>query len=214
MKTPFSTDQFLAVFEKYNTAVFPAQIIIFLSGVAALVFLFSRSSFRGQIIALILSALWLWNSIIYQFIFFREINPAATVFTVFMGIQAFLMLYFSLVRKRMDFSFKGDIRDITGLVFVIYGLLVYPAIDLLTGHSLSGIISAGLPCPTTILTLGFFILASKKFPAGLLIIPSFWALLGINAALHFGIYQDFVMVLAAILTLILRMTMNRMPAMA
>ncbi len=203
MKTPFTIDQFFAVFEKYNTAVYPAQIIFFVAGISAIALLHSGTRNKGKIITIILSALWLWNSLVYHLMFFSTINKAAVGFCFLFFIQAVLMLYESLVKRRLDFGFGHRIKDYAGYGFVLYGLFLYPVIDLLAGHDITGVLSLGLPCPTNILTFGFFLLSSQKFRRYLLIIPSLWALMGVSAALNFGIYQDFVMTLAAIVTVVL-----------
>ena len=202
MKTPFSTEQFLAVFENYNTAVFPAQIILFLSGLAALFLIFSHYRLKGRTIAMILSVLWLWNGLVYQYMFFSPINKAAVFFAVLFSIEGIFILYEGLMRKRLNFSFRQLPMNYAGTFFILYGLLIYPVIDLVSGHDLAGIISPGLPCPTTIMTLGFFLLTGRSFPRYLLIIPLLWALVGISAALNFGIYQDFIMLLAAIVAFV------------
>ncbi len=202
MRTPFSEDQFLAVFEKYNTTVFPAQIILLIAGMAALVLLHSRIRNRSRIIAGLVSVIWLWNAFIYQAVFFSSVNRAAFGFSALMAIEAILLLYVSVIKNRLVFYIGRSARHYAGYLLVLYGLFIYPVIDLLSGHDLSHIISVGLPCPTTIMTFGFFLLTAGKFPRYLLIIPSLWALLGISAAMNFGIYQDFVMVLAAVIAVL------------
>jgi hypothetical protein len=57
----------------------------------------------------------------------------------------------------------------------------------------------GLPCPTTILTFGILLLSDKKFSKYLLIIPSLWAIIGITAVMRLGVYQDSMMLIAAII---------------
>ena len=59
-------------------------------------------------------------------------------------------------------------------------------------------IALGLPCPSAILTFGFLMLVSNKFPKYLLIIPTLWAVIGLSAAINFGVYQDFMLIVAAI----------------
>jgi hypothetical protein len=80
----------------------------------------------------------------------------------------------------------------------LYGLTIYPIISYFTESSVVQTISLGLPCPSTILTFGFFILAAYKIPRHLLLIPFIWAVIGISAALNIGIYQDLMIIVAAI----------------
>ncbi len=208
MKTPFTTKQFLDVFAKYNSEVFPAQILLLLSGIAAVLILYSEIRRKSTIVAAILAFLWLWNGIVYQIMFFSKINPAAIGFGMLMSIEAVLILYESMLKRRLEFSTKYGPGRIAGYVFILYGLLIYPVADLIAGHNLTGIISLGLPCPTTIMTFGFFLLAGRQLRRYLLIIPTLWALMGLSAALNFGIYQDFVMVLAALTAILLPVAFN------
>jgi hypothetical protein len=56
----------------------------------------------------------------------------------------------------------------------------------------------GLPCPSTIFTFGLFMLTNNKFPKSLLIIPSLWAIVGLSAAINIGVFQDLMILIAAI----------------
>ncbi|HYX05819.1 MAG TPA: DUF6064 family protein [Bacteroidales bacterium] len=210
MKPPFSTEQFLSVFEKYNTVVFPAQIILLLAAVSALALVHAHIKNKNRFISSVLSLLWLWNGIVYQMIFFSDINKAALIFGIILSFEAALILYEGLLTGRLTFSFSFKLKDLTGYFLIIYGLFLYPLIHLLSGHNFHTTISLGLPCPTTILTLGFFLLSSGKFPRYLLIIPSLWAVIGMSAAINFGIYQDFVMPLAALISFVVLTFFNRM----
>ena len=60
-------------------------------------------------------------------------------------------------------------------------------------------VSIGLPGPTIILTFGFLLLTDKKFSRYLLIIPTLWALIGIGTIIRLGVYQDSMMLVAAII---------------
>jgi hypothetical protein len=101
-----------------------------------------------------------------------------------------------------------------GYFFILYGLIIYPVVGYLIEQNLSQTISIGLPCPTIILTFGFFLLCDKKFSKYLLIIPSLWAVIGISAVLKLGIYQDSMMLIAAIIAdvwLLTRKFQSEMP---
>ena len=61
---PFSLEQFLGVFERYNLAVFPMQAVAYALGIAAIVLVVKNRS--GRTVPAILSFLWLWNGIVYH----------------------------------------------------------------------------------------------------------------------------------------------------
>lgn len=197
MKTPFTPDQFFEIFEKYNSAVFPAQFVFLLLGILAIIFLHSKGRSKNYYIGGLLSLLWLWIGIIYHISFFTSINKAAYAFGSLFIIQG-IFFFIELLRNRLEFNFSGKARDYIGYFFIIFGLIIYPTISYLLEGSWSRTIALGLPCPTTILTFGFLMMTTSKFSKYLLIIPTLWAIIGTGAATSFGVYQDYVMLLAAI----------------
>jgi len=199
MKTPFTTEQFFNVFEKYNSTMFPLQLIIILLGIAGLFLLHSKYSFKNKIIGGYLGVLWLWMGLAYHIGFFAEINKAAFVFGGIFILQGLLILFNTFVKGRLIFDFFPKTKDYLGYFFIIFGLILYPIIGYFMVDSLTKTISLGLPCPTTILTFGFLMLTNNKFPKYLLIIPSLWALIGLSAAINFGVYQDFMILITAII---------------
>jgi len=197
MKTPFTTEQFFEIFEKYNTSVFPVQLIIIALGIIGLVLIHSRNSVRKKLISILLGILWLWTGIVYHITFFTSINQAAYVFGSLFIIQG-IFFFVEMLRGRLEFSFGGSVREYIGYFFILFGLIIYPIISYLLEGSVSRTISPGLPCPTTIMTFGFLMLTTDKLSKYLLIIPVIWAVIGTSAAISFGVYQDYVMILAAI----------------
>jgi hypothetical protein len=199
MKTPFTTEQFFNVFEKYNSTMFPLQLIIILLGIAGIFLLYSKYSFKDKLIGGYLGVLWLWMGLAYHIGFFAEINKVAFVFGGIFILQGLLILFNTFVKGRLIFDFFPKTKDYLGYFFIIFGLILYPIIGYFMVDSLTKTISLGLPCPTTILTFGFFMLTNNKFPKYLLIIPSLWAIIGLSAAINFGVYQDFMILITAII---------------
>lgn len=197
MKTPFTTEQFFAIIEKYNSSVFPVQLVLLLLGLVAVIFIHSKKTGLNRSIGGFLGLVWIWAGIAYHLSFFTEINKAAWGFGGIFILQG-IFIFIELFRKKLIFSFNRTTQHYIGYFFIIFGLMIYPVISYLTERSFPDTISLGLPCPTTILTFGFFMLTSRKFSRYLLIIPTLWAVIGTGAAINFGVYQDYVMLLAAI----------------
>ena len=84
---PFTVDQFLSVFERYNIAVWPAQLFLYAIGVLAICLAFHRKVNFSRSISFVLSMLWLWMGILYHFWFFSAINKAALMFAAFFVSQ-------------------------------------------------------------------------------------------------------------------------------
>ena len=58
------------------------------------------------------------------------------------------------------------------------------------GHRYPAAPSFGLPCPTTIFTLGLLLWKRDKMPAWLFLIPLLWSAIGFSAALVLGMKED------------------------
>jgi hypothetical protein len=199
MKLPFTTGQFFNVIVDYNAVMFPSQIIILLLGIVSLLILHSKFSTKDKLIGCYLAILWMWIGIAYHLAFFTAINKAAFLFGGIFIFQGLLILYNTLILNRLNFAFTRNTKDYIGYFFILYGLIIYPIISYFVEGSIERTIVLGLPCPSTIFTFGFFILANNKFQKYLLLIPSLWAVVGLSAAINIGVFQD-VMILVAALT--------------
>ncbi len=198
MQTPFTTEQFFQVFDRYNLSVFPIQLLIIILGIAAIILILSRAPFKNTWIGGFLGLLWIWIGVAYHIVFFSTINKVAYLFGAVFILQGIFFLIEALIKKRIVFEFRKKLIDYVGYVFILYGLIIYPVLSFLSEKSLHRIIAPGLPCPSTILTFGFLILTNRKFPKYLIIIPSLWAIIGTSAAFNFGVYQDYLMIFAVI----------------
>ncbi len=203
MNLPFTMDQFLSVFEQYNKAVWPAQIILYLLGLTAIYFSFRKSALSNRLIAAILGFLWIWIGIAYHWSFFTAINPAANVFAALNVIQGAVFLVFGGFYQRLSFHFKPNLYGIIGASLVLYALIIYPALGYAFGHVYPQSPTFGLPCPTTIFTFGLLLWTDKPVPKSVLIIPFLWSLIGATAALTLGVREDIGLLVAGIVGLIL-----------
>ncbi len=84
----------------------------------------------------------------------------------------------------------------------IYALVIYPLVGRLAGHAYPRIPTFGLPCPTTIFTLGMLLLARRPVPWSLFVIPIGWSFVGAVAALELGVPQDLALPAAALIALV------------
>jgi hypothetical protein len=198
MNLPFSVEDFLSVFEQYNRAVWPAQILLNILGAAAVFFAVRRLDSSNRTIAGILAFLWAWIGLVYHFAFFTSINPAAYVFALLNVLQGIVFLVFGVFRPRLSFGFRLDIYGITGAVFILYAMIVYPALGYFFGHVYPKTPTFGLPCPTTIFTFGLLLWTDMKVPRSVLVIPFLWSIIGFSAALTLGVREDIGLLVAGI----------------
>jgi hypothetical protein len=203
---PFSTDDFLGVFKSYNNALFPFQVILFLSAVYIVFLVFKGKSSRDHVINLILVFYWFWMGIVYHIIFFSSINPAAFLFGALFIVQGILLIKAGIADKKLEYAPPQGLYLYTGVVIILYALILYPLLGIYFGHLYPKSPTFGLPCPTTIFTFGIFLLAAKKIPSYILIIPLLWAVIGFSAVINFGIKEDTGLIIAGIIAswLILR----------
>jgi hypothetical protein len=197
MKLPFTTNQFMEVFEKYNTAVFPMQFLFLLAGCIMLFFVLKKCEKPNKIIGYMLGGIWLWMGIVYHILFFSSINKAAYMFGAAFIVQGILFCVLAF-RNRLMFDFKNTASNWISLFIILFGLIIYPLIGYLFGNSLVHTISFGLPCPTTIFTFGLLGLQSGNIKRRYMIIPLVWSFIGFFAAILMGVYQDVIMPIAAL----------------
>ncbi len=190
MKMPFTTEQFFDLFRSYNEAVFPLQIVFYSLGILFAALTFIRKPWINITISAGLSLLWFWMALVYHLLFFSTINKAAYAFGLAFIIQALLLAWYGLIRKKLNFGMHWNIYTIIGWILVGFALVVYPIIGYALGHRYPMAPTFGLPCPTTIFTFGMLLLLNRKCPVILLVIPFLWSVIGVGAAIAMGVYED------------------------
>ena len=187
---PFTTDQFLNVFEIYNRAVWPMQIVLVLLALWAVFLAIKSGPLSSKAVSLSLAFLWLWMGIAYHLIFFTGINKAAFIFGAAYLIQAAVFFFAGVVRMDMSHRARWDRNGIIGGFFIAYALIAYPALGYLFGHTYPRSPTFGLPCPTTIFTFGVLLWADRKVPLYVLWVPLIWSFIGFSAVLFLDIWED------------------------
>lgn len=202
MKLPFTVEQFFEVFARYNNSVWPVQIFLNLLALLAIVLLFRSSSHKSRVISGILSFLWAWMAIAYHFAFFTAINPASWLFGVVFLVGALCFLGVGVLKSRLLFSIPVGMRGWIGGLLLILSLVIYPLLGYVFGHRYPAVPTFGLPCPTTIFTLGISLFAVAPLPRFVFIIPLLWSLVGSMAAFQLGVPQDFSLLAAGFIGLV------------
>jgi hypothetical protein len=198
---PFTSEQFLAVFLKYNNTIWPAQIAAYLLGCIAVSCLFPRTRIKlDRLIAGVLAVIWLWTGLVYHGLFFSSINSAAYLFAALFVAQGSYLVYAGVLHHQIRFRLRAGMASSVGGAFAIYAMLAYPLIGLATGHHYPDIPMFGVtPCPATIFTWGMFLFTTSPVPKGLLVIPFIWSLVGGSAAILLHIPQDWVLLASGLI---------------
>ena len=111
-----------------------------------------------------------------------------------------LWLLIGVVRPRLAFRAHWDLGGLVGGLFVAYALVGYPLLGLALGQSFPRMPTFGVtPCPVTIFTFGLLLWTERPVPRLLLIIPLFWSVLGVSAAISLDVGEDLGLVVAGLL---------------
>jgi len=198
----FSTEDFLVALETYNLAIWPIQVFTYFLIALALFVLFKPSNYSVKIVLAVLSMFWLFNGIVFCFIFWSPSHLFGYIFGILCVIQGFLFLY-SIKVSDMTIGSPDKTYTLIGLLFVFYAIIGYQIIGYFLGHIYPKFFPAGLvPCPTTIFTFGIFLIIHNKTPLQYYIIPLIISLGGFLAAYN-GIYEDIGLIIAGVLGTIL-----------
>jgi hypothetical protein len=198
MSLPFTLDQFLDVFARYNLAVGPAALALWvISAVMLLALVVAPGARRSRTAAALLAALWAWGGVGYHMAFFASINPAARGFAALFLIEAVLLAWFGAIRGRLSFGSAPRGMRALGVGFALYGL-AYPGINLLLGHTYPRMPTFGVPCPTTIFTIGLLLTCGKGRPVGVVVVPVLWGLIGGSASFVLGVSADYALLLGSV----------------
>ena len=87
----FTVEQFLNVFERYNEALWPLQIVAYAVGIALVVLALTRWKRASAVIFGVLAILWAGMAVGYMWLYFADINPAARLFGAIFLVQAVLL---------------------------------------------------------------------------------------------------------------------------
>jgi hypothetical protein len=198
MRLPFTADQFFGVFRLYNEAVWPMQVILTALALLCVVLVAWPRSWSNTFVSAVLAFLWAWLAFAYHLLFFARINPVAYGFAAVSAVGAGVFLWCGVHRGAMRCAMrKRDGRTALGVMLVGYALAVYPLLSIFTGHRYPGMPTFGLPCPTTIFTIGMLTLIKSPQPRMVMIVPVLWCVVGVQAAFLLGVPQDLALGAAA-----------------
>lgn len=203
---PFTVEQFFNVFRAYNGGLWPAIPVAYALGGAVLWAIVSRWVFAARLSAVALAPMWLWTGVAYHIAYFAEINPLAFLFGGLFVAEAILLVVFGAGRRPITFGATG-LQAVAGWGLIVYTVIAYPLIGLLSGHPLAELPQFGVaPCPVTLFTFGVLLLARPPVPWVLLVVPIVWSLIGGSAAFLLHVPQDWMLPLSGVVALLLRIS--------
>ena len=202
MSLPFTHEQFLNVFGRYNSALWPAVLALWLLTSAAVVTL-ARGRTNSRVVTALLAVHWLWSGAVYHLGYFAAVNPAARIFGVLFIVEACLFAWFGILGSRLAFVWgRGrGLRGALAVFFTVYGLM-YPFLVLASGLQWPRAPTFGVPCPTTLVTVGFLLSLEPGQFRWLSVIPLAWCIIGGSAALLLGVVPDLALLAAGVVLLV------------
>lgn len=171
----FSPRTYYRLFELYNAAIWPAQLIAVAFGLAILALGRRPGGSRGRWIAAILAGCWLWVAIAFHANRYATINWAAVDFAWGFGAEAALLLWMGVLRGKLVFGPGEGPIGRAALGIFLFALLVQPFLGPLCGRSWRQVEFFGVaPDPTAVATLGILLLAAGRVRWELMAIPAIW----------------------------------------
>ena len=191
-----SAEQFFDVFETYNEAIWPAQLVL---GVLALSAAIAAWKGNSVMPLFALGVLWLWAGLAYHLAYFTEVNPAAYFFALLFIAEGLIFLGMAaLPQRRLSFAPRRNLKSAAGGMLLLYSLVLYPLIGVAFGHVYPAAPVFSAPCPTVVFTIGLLFWTNGRVPWGVLAVPLTWSLIGSLALLQWGVWQDLVMLVSAL----------------
>ena len=175
-------------------------VALWIATIAALMLVWRRPERWSPMLSVFLGVLWLWNAAAYHAFLFTRINPAAWIFSALFAVQAVLFLRAGHQKRPAYLSASGA-RQALGLVMAAYSL-AYPFLTMALGHDYPATPTFGLPCPTTILTIGVLLTVQGRVPVSLSVVPILWGGIGGSAALLLEVQTDYVLLASGVLLLV------------
>ncbi len=200
MRLPFTADQFFDVFRRYNEAIWPAQWGLVALAIVAVALALRDESRASRWVSVLLAVLWFWMALVYHLAFFAAMNRIGVVFGIAFAVQGALFSWLAVRPHPTSFRARSPVARLVGAALIVYAIIIYPALGYHWGHRYPANPTFGVPCPTTIFTLGLMMWASGSIPRRLAIVPLAWAVVGTSAALSLAVLEDFGLLAAAVLT--------------
>jgi hypothetical protein len=204
-------EEFFDLFISYNEMFLVVIILTYVLAVIALFMVYSKRDYSNRFISLTLAFLWLWVGIIFGILVFGpvpvvmagiEIPGAWYLFGSIFAIHGIILLYFGVLKDTVSYNWKPDSRHYIGLILILYGLVLYPLVGILTNRVIPEYPIFGIaPCPVTAFTIGLLLMSEVRPSFLLWIIPIFWGFMGTAPVIFYEVYADIGTVIAALIAL-------------
>jgi Family of unknown function (DUF6064) len=172
----FSPRTYYRLFEIYNAAIWPAQIVALALGLAVILLLRrGAAGGRARAVAAILAGCWLFVAIAFHAKRYATINTTGIHIAVAFALEAALLAGIGAIGGRLEFERPHDLAPRTGFAILLFALAVAPLTGPLLGRTFRAIELFGVaPDPTAVGTLGVLLLARLRRRWLLMVVPVVW----------------------------------------
>ncbi|MBD3407540.1 MAG: hypothetical protein GF411_15595 [Candidatus Lokiarchaeota archaeon] len=193
--TPEIIQLILEMAEKLNESLYPFSVIIPLVSAVTFVILIvyaqkNPGNTSSTYLKILFAIIYVYSGLTILLMIGEEAAFAIAGGVAMWGIALLLVLDAYWKKATFTFSFESHIWiRIIGVILIISGIVLYPIIEIVTGHVWPAMVLFTAECPTTISLIGLYLTAVPKTNKLLL------AIISLNAA-----YTGFAVALAGFLT--------------
>jgi hypothetical protein len=198
----FSPSTYYRMFERYNLAIWPAQLAGIAIGLAILALLIAKRGHHERIIAGLLAACWLWIALAFHYQRYAQINWAATWFALAFASEALLLVVVGVLAGRLDLQLASGGSFWIATSIVAMSILGYPVLAPLTGRPWPSAEIFGVAAdPTAIASVAVLAPVRGRIRWLLLVVPMLWCAIAAATLWVMDAPESFVVVAAALLAL-------------
>jgi hypothetical protein len=169
----FSARTYYRLFELYNVAIWPGQLLAGAAAIAILCCAMRGGAACGRVAAILLAPCWLWVAWAFHVERYATINTAAAWFAAGFAIEALLLLWTGVRGTMAPAPLRGGVRR-GALGVMLFAMLGYPLLASASGRAWRQMEVFGVaPDPTALATLGL-LLVGARIPWLLLPVPLLW----------------------------------------
>jgi hypothetical protein len=171
----FSPSTYYRMLERYNLAIWPAQLAGMAIGLAIVALLIGKRGHHDRIIAGLLAGCWLWIALAFHYQRYAQINWAAMWFAVAFACEALLLVVVGVLAGRLELQLARSGAPWIAASIVAISILGYPVLAPLTGRPWTSAEIFGVAAdPTAITSVAVLALVRGRIRWLLLVVPLLW----------------------------------------
>ena len=171
----FSPSTYYRMFERYNLAIWPAQLAGVSIGLAIVALLIGKRGHHERIVAGLLAACWMWIALAFHHQRYAQINWAATWFALAFACEALLLVVVGVLAGRLHLQLARSGVHWIATSIVAMSILGYPLLAPITGRPWTTAEIFGVAAdPTAIASVAVLALVRGRIRWPLLVVPVIW----------------------------------------